>query len=155
MKTARWGLAIVAVGLAMSSLTALAASGDYSAWSQAVRVESIPGTHPDFNGVALDGCPFVSRDGRTFYMASTRSGGLGGIDIWVSTRASADDPWGEPATWARPSTRLPTTSAPRSRGTGTSSTSSEPRRWLRARRHLHDATQARRLGSPSRTSAAR
>lgn len=73
---------------------ALAASGDFGSWSQAVRVESIPGTDPSFNGAALDGCPFVSRDGKTFYMASNRPGGLGGIDIWVSRRASVDDPWG-------------------------------------------------------------
>jgi WD40-like Beta Propeller Repeat len=33
----------------------------------------------------LDGCPFISRDGKRFYMASNRPGGLGGIDIWVST----------------------------------------------------------------------
>jgi WD40 repeat protein len=76
---------------------ALAASGDFGSWSQAVRVESIPGTDPGFNGAALDGCPFVSRDGKTFYMASNRPGGLGGIDIWVSRRASVDDPWGPPA----------------------------------------------------------
>jgi Tol biopolymer transport system component len=75
---------------------ALAASRDYGSWGQAVRVESIPGTDPSFNGMALDGCPFISRDGKTFYMASNRSGGLGGIDIWVSKRASADDPWGAP-----------------------------------------------------------
>lgn len=75
---------------------AFAASGDYGAWSTAVRVESISGTPVDFNGAALDGCPFVSRDGKTFYMASARAGGLGGIDIWVSTRASENDPWGSP-----------------------------------------------------------
>jgi len=102
MKTARWGLAIVVIGLAVSSLTAYAASGDYSAWSQAVRVESIPGTPSDFNGAALDGCPFVSRDDKTFYLASNRAGGMGGIDIWVSTRASADDPWGSPVNVGAP-----------------------------------------------------
>ena len=53
------------------------------AWTQAARVESIPGTSPAFNGASLDGCPFVSHDGKTFYMASNRTGGLGGIDIWV------------------------------------------------------------------------
>ncbi len=61
-----------------------------------MRVETISGTPADFNGATLDGCPFVSRDGKTFYMASTRVGGLGGIDIWVSTRASENDPWGSP-----------------------------------------------------------
>jgi hypothetical protein len=81
---------------------ALAASHDYGSWGQAVRVESIPGTDPSFNGMALDGCPFISRDGKTFYMASNRTGGLGGIDIWVSKRASADDPWGAPVNAGAP-----------------------------------------------------
>lgn len=81
---------------------AFAASGDYGSWSQAVRVESMPGTDSSFNGAALDGCPFVSRDGKTFYMASNRPGGLGGIDIWVSTRASVDDPWGAPVNAGAP-----------------------------------------------------
>ncbi len=81
---------------------ALAASGDFGSWSQAVRVESIPGTDPSFNGAALDGCPFVSRDGKAFYMASNRPGGLGGIDIWVSRRASVDGPWGPPANLGAP-----------------------------------------------------
>jgi hypothetical protein len=35
-------------------------------------------------------------------MASTRPGGLGGIDIWVSTRGSADDPWGAPVNVGAP-----------------------------------------------------
>src|SRR5215210_8869229 len=86
----------LALVVGVVSGAALAASGDYGAWSTAVRVESIPGTDPDFNGPYLDGCPFVSRDNKTFYMASNRPGGLGGIDIWVSTRASARDPWGAP-----------------------------------------------------------
>ena len=81
---------------------ALAAPGDYGPWSHAIRVESIPGTSPDFNGPALDGCPFVSRDGKTFYMASDRPGGLGGIDIWVSTRPGRDDPWGSPVNVGAP-----------------------------------------------------
>lgn len=35
-------------------------------------------------------------------MASDRPGGLGGIDIWVSTRASENDPWGAPANLGAP-----------------------------------------------------
>jgi Tol biopolymer transport system component len=67
-----------------------------------VRVEAIPGTDPAFNGPDLDGCPFISRDGKSFYMASTRPGGLGGIDIWVSTRAKAGDSWGAPVNVGTP-----------------------------------------------------
>lgn len=57
----------------VASAAALAASGGYGAWSTAVRVESIPGTHPDFNGAFLDGCPFISRDGKTFTWLAGRS----------------------------------------------------------------------------------
>jgi Tol biopolymer transport system component len=96
MKLVKRVLALTLVTGAASAAS-LAASGDYGPWSAAVRVESIPGTHPEFNGAFLDGCPFVSRDDRTFYMArGPQYGGSGGIDIWVSTRESSDDPWGAP-----------------------------------------------------------
>src|SRR5262249_55427791 len=76
---------------------------DYSARSPAMTIEQFPpGAHPGFNTASLDGCPFISRDGKTFYLASTRPGGLGGIDIWVSKRASIDEPWGEPVNVGAP-----------------------------------------------------
>jgi len=74
----------------------------FSPWSAAVNVESIAGTHASFNTAQLDGCPFVAPDGKTFYMASNRPGTLGGLDIWVSTRASESDPWGEPRNAGEP-----------------------------------------------------
>jgi Tol biopolymer transport system component len=76
---------------------AFAVAGDYGSWTTATRVEAQPGTDPSFNGPALDGCPFISRDGKRFYMArGPQYGGNGGIDIWVSTREKTDDPWGAP-----------------------------------------------------------
>ena len=81
---------------------ALAAGRDFSAWSPATRVEAATGTDPSFNGAGLDGCPFISRDGKTLYMASDRPGGLGGLDIWVSTRERVGDPWGAPANVGAP-----------------------------------------------------
>src|SRR5215218_8143013 len=74
---------------------------DYGPWTDAVRVEAAGGD-PAFNGSSLDGCPFISRDGKTFYMASNRPGGLGGIDIWVSHRAGPDEPWGAPVNVGAP-----------------------------------------------------
>lgn len=102
MKASVLAVSLVVLAAIALCTAALAASGDFGPWSQATRVEAIPGTDPSFNGAALDGCPFVSRDGKTFYMASNRAGGLGGIDIWVSTRASADDPWGAPVNVGAP-----------------------------------------------------
>lgn len=69
----------------------------FSGWSPAMDIEAaLPGAHENFNTPALEGCPFISRDGKSFYIASDRDGGEGGIDIWVSTRAHVNDPWGEP-----------------------------------------------------------
>jgi ribosomal protein L24E len=102
MKRPAFAVGVVALAAIAASTIALASAGDFSSWSQATRVEDTPGTDPSFNGAALDGCPFISRDGRTFYMASNRAGGLGGIDIWVSTRASVNDGWGPPVNAGAP-----------------------------------------------------
>jgi hypothetical protein len=69
--------------------------------AQSIEVAA-PGAHPNFNTAFLDGCPLPSRDGRLFFIASTRPGGRGGIDIWVSARAGADQPWGEPVNAGEP-----------------------------------------------------
>ena len=75
----------------------MATGTGFSDFGPAVDIEaSLPGAHDRFNTDAVEGCPFISRDGKKFFMASNRSGGEGGIDIWVSTRAHRDDPWGEP-----------------------------------------------------------
>jgi hypothetical protein len=39
--------------------------------------------------------PDISADGLSLYFASMREGGYGGDDIWVTTRATKHDPWGE------------------------------------------------------------
>jgi Tol biopolymer transport system component len=90
--------AVAAIAICSS---ALAMPDQFSEWSQATRVEA-SGADSAFNGPSLDGCPFISRDDKTFYMASNRPGGLGGIDIWVSTRASADADWGAPVNVGAP-----------------------------------------------------
>ena len=40
--------------------------------------------------------PDISADGLELYFQSPRSGGYGDYDIYVSTRATTDDPWSEP-----------------------------------------------------------
>jgi len=50
---------------------------------------------PAVNSYAWDGEPSISSDGLSLYFGSKRSGGYGGADIWVTTRASVSDPWGQ------------------------------------------------------------
>ncbi|MFB0554251.1 MAG: DUF4440 domain-containing protein, partial [Phycisphaerae bacterium] len=50
---------------------------------------------PTVNTSSGDCCPSISPDGRTLFFGSTRSGSISS-DLWVTTRASVSDPWGEP-----------------------------------------------------------
>ncbi len=88
---------------ALVAVTVVApARAQSSGWSQPQNLEAGPGTSSSLNTPSLDGCPAESRDGLSLYMASTRPGGLGGIDIWVSRRGSEDAPWGAPENLGRP-----------------------------------------------------
>jgi len=40
--------------------------------------------------------PSISADGLTLYFGSTRPGGYGNFDLWMTTRATITDDWGEP-----------------------------------------------------------
>jgi len=40
--------------------------------------------------------PSISADGLSLYFDSTRPGGFGNKDLWVTMRATTEDPWGEP-----------------------------------------------------------
>ena len=51
---------------------------------------------PIVNSSAVDRCPGISSDGLELYFISERPGGQGHLDIWVTRRATRDDPWGEP-----------------------------------------------------------
>ncbi len=55
-----------------------------SPWSEPVNLGA------PLNSAAGDLLPFLSRDGHTLLFTSTRAGGLGGYDIWMSTRTSPD-----------------------------------------------------------------
>jgi hypothetical protein len=60
-----------------------------SAWSPPIAVAAL-------NTPTGETTPDVSGDGLTIYFASQRPGGLGDYDLWISTRASRQDPWNEP-----------------------------------------------------------
>jgi Tol biopolymer transport system component len=49
-----------------------------------------------------DAAPTLRADGREIFFWSTRAGGMGWSDIWVSTRRSVNDPWYPPVSWGGP-----------------------------------------------------
>lgn len=51
---------------------------------------------PIINSSADEAAPCLSADELSFLFRSTRSGGFGSADIWLSTRPMMDDPWGAP-----------------------------------------------------------
>ncbi|MCX5646979.1 MAG: protein kinase [Phycisphaerae bacterium] len=50
---------------------------------------------PAVNSSKDDCLGSISPDGRTFYFSSDRNGGYGGLDIYMSTRATKSSPWGQ------------------------------------------------------------
>ena len=91
----RWLSGAVAITAVLAAVGA--AHGMQSAsWGTAQKIDEIGGNSAELNTPALDGCPIQSPDGLSLFIASGRSGGQGGLDIWVATRESSDDPWGAP-----------------------------------------------------------
>jgi hypothetical protein len=64
--------------------------GQFSDWSEPVWLG------PIVNSNVVDEHPAISHNGLSLYISSTRPGGFAGEDIWVSQRATVDDPWGPP-----------------------------------------------------------
>ena len=57
---------------------------------------------PVVNSPAFDQNAAVSADGLALYFQSDRPGGVGGVDIWVTRRASRDSPWEPPVNLGPP-----------------------------------------------------
>jgi Tol biopolymer transport system component len=79
-------LAFVVVALLWIARSA--GAQEFSAWSDAANLGA------PVNTAAPEGCPFIARSDLTLFVVSTRPGGYGGQDIYVSQRDSAVDPWG-------------------------------------------------------------
>ena len=62
----------------------------YGPWGAPVNLGAV------VNSPYIEQHPAISKDGLSLYISSTRPGGYGGTDIWVSRRASIDDPWRAP-----------------------------------------------------------
>jgi WD40-like Beta Propeller Repeat len=99
-------VALLAVALAATALTAVAQAAKFSAWGTAQKIDEIPGNSSELNTPFQDGCPIQSPDGLSLYIATTRPRFAGDtrtdLDIWVARRASDDDPWGAPVNLGEP-----------------------------------------------------
>jgi Tol biopolymer transport system component len=51
---------------------------------------------PVVNSPFDEGTPGISPDGLSLYYGSTRPGGFGDMDLWVTTRQTVADPWDSP-----------------------------------------------------------
>ena len=82
-------------GIASASLATALFAAEFGDWSAPVSAEQ--GSDPSLNTMFNDGCPILSPDGLSLYMATNRPGGPGGLDIWVATRETTTSGWGAPA----------------------------------------------------------
>lgn len=85
----RWTTLAALAALAVAS-SRPAAMPRYSEWSEPINLG------PVVNSAFNDSGPNISKDRLSLYFVSTRSGGVGGEDLWVSQRASLEDPWEAP-----------------------------------------------------------
>jgi len=69
--------------------------GQFSDWTDPIWLG------PIVNSSSIDEHPAISHNGLSLYISSTRPGGFGLEDIWVSQRATLDDPWGPPQNLGR------------------------------------------------------
>jgi Tol biopolymer transport system component len=75
--------------------------GGYDIWMARRASRGAPWGTPvnvgaPINSTANDLTPTISGDGLIFVFASTRAGGKGSYDLWMSTRATIQDDWGAP-----------------------------------------------------------
>ncbi|MHC4586117.1 MAG: protease inhibitor I42 family protein [Planctomycetota bacterium] len=62
-------------------------------WSEPVNLG------PVVNSTTFTQAPSISADGLVLFFESDRPGGVGHNDIWMTRRATTDDPWGEPVSF--------------------------------------------------------
>jgi hypothetical protein len=75
-----------------------AVAGDGDIYVSAFDGDSFgaPALVPGLNTAVNDLRPNLRRDGLEVFFDSNRGGGIGGLDLWTSTRVSASDPWPTP-----------------------------------------------------------
>jgi hypothetical protein len=98
----RTKVALLAALVSALALAAAAQATSFAAWGGAQKIDEIAGNSSELNTPFMDGCPIQSPDGLSLYIASTRPGGVGLLDIWVARREEKSDPWGVPENLGEP-----------------------------------------------------
>jgi len=75
--------------------------GEYDLWITTREAPDKPWSEPmslgrTVNSVARDRAPRISADDLSLYFCSNRPGGYGGLDLWVTTRLTKQEDWGDP-----------------------------------------------------------
>jgi hypothetical protein len=67
-------------------------------WSKPVKIGPPVGSNEPAIDIGSNDVwsPDISGDGLSLYFVSTRVGGYGRSDVWMTTRPAVEDPWGEP-----------------------------------------------------------
>lgn len=94
-------LKMFAVAAVPASISAPAtAQPAFGPWSSPVNAEDLAGSSHEVNSAFGDGCPILDPYSNDLFIASTRPGGYGGLDIW---RASWNgEGWDEPVNLPAP-----------------------------------------------------
>jgi hypothetical protein len=95
-------VALLAALVSALALAVAAQATNFAAWGGAQKIDEIAGNSSELNTPFIDGCPIQSPDGLSLYIASTRPGGVGLLDIWVARRDEKSDPWGAPENLGEP-----------------------------------------------------
>lgn len=84
----RIGIAVCLAGIASLAASFIETAGAFGDWSPPANLGD------GVNSAFEDFLPELSKNGRSLYFSSNRPGPFGGEDLWVSRRASPNDPWG-------------------------------------------------------------
>jgi hypothetical protein len=106
-RPATFAAAVAGALLTVTSVAGIASAGrHFSAWGPAEKVDEIDGNSSELNTPYVDGCPIVSPDGKSLYMASNRPRYIGDtrtdLDIWVAHRRNRHAPFRAPQNVASP-----------------------------------------------------
>jgi len=95
MTCAKLSFVAVVFGLLFSVVDSFA-NATFSDWSAPINLGSV------INSDAAEQAPAISPDGLALYYLSTRAGGIGANDIWVSRRATRNAAWEAPKNLGAP-----------------------------------------------------